>query len=175
MTNCLPLSQAPQRTSNLESRIMQLSGHQAEVFSCKFHPNGEVLASAGHDRQLFLWSTFGECENLAALLGHKGAVLEVCYSATGDRVFTASADKTVNMWDAESCVRIKKLKGHAAIVNTCNAARGSESLLASASDDCTVRIWDTRRRCSVHSFKDDFQLLTCCFNEGATQVLFAGQ
>lgn len=153
---------------------MQLSGHQGEVFSCKFHPDGETLASAGYDRQLFLWSTFGECENLAALSGHKGAILEVCFSGTGDRIFTASTDKTVNMWDTQSCTRIKKLKGHTAVVNACAAARNSEPLLVTASDDCTVRIWDTRKRYMMKSIKDKFQVLSCTFNENANQVIYAG-
>lgn len=153
---------------------MQLSGHEGEVFSCKFHPNGETLASGGHDRQLFLWSTFGECENQAALSGHKGAILEVCFSATGDRVFTASADKTISMWDTESCVRIKRLKGHGAVVNSCSASRSSECLLVTASDDCSIRIWDTRDRHLVHSFRDKFQLLSCAFTDNANQIVFGG-
>ena len=154
---------------------MQLSGHQGEVFSCKFHPDGEVLASGGHDRQLFLWKTFGDCENLAALAGHKGAVLDVCFSAKGDKVFTASADKTVNVWDTGSCTRIKRLKAHTSVVNACSASRGQESLLVTASDDCTVKLWDTRTRLMVTSVKDKFQILCCCFNGDGNQVLFGGK
>lgn len=29
---------------------MLLSGHEGEVYCCKFHPNGNTLASAGFDR-----------------------------------------------------------------------------------------------------------------------------
>ncbi|ETE65040.1 U5 small nuclear ribonucleoprotein 40 kDa protein [Ophiophagus hannah] len=29
---------------------MLLSGHEGEVYCCKFHPNGATLASAGFDR-----------------------------------------------------------------------------------------------------------------------------
>lgn len=31
---------------------MQLEGHQGEVFTCEFHPEGELLVSAGFDRQI---------------------------------------------------------------------------------------------------------------------------
>lgn len=152
---------------------MQLSGHQGEVLSCKFHPNGDVIASAGHDRQLFLWSTWGECENLAALYGHKGAILEVSFSHDGSIIFTASADKTINMWDTESFTRIKKLKGHSDVVNGVSCARNSH-LMVSASDDCTIRIWDNRTRQVVHSYKDSYQVLTATFNENADQVIYGG-
>ena len=42
----------PPRTSSLLGPIMQLSGHQGDVLCGKFHPEGEVLASAGMDRQI---------------------------------------------------------------------------------------------------------------------------
>ena len=31
---------------------MLLSGHQSEISSCKFHPNGQTLMSAGFDRNI---------------------------------------------------------------------------------------------------------------------------
>lgn len=40
------------RTSSLESPIMLLTGHQSEINSCKFHPNGQTLMSAGFDRNI---------------------------------------------------------------------------------------------------------------------------
>ena len=40
-----------------------------QVFCCKFGPYGDILASAGFDRQIFLWNVFGECENIACLPG----------------------------------------------------------------------------------------------------------
>lgn len=32
--------------------IMQLLGHQGDVLGGKFHPDGEILATAGMDRQV---------------------------------------------------------------------------------------------------------------------------
>lgn len=31
---------------------MVLEGHQGEIFSCEFHPEGEYIASTGFDRQI---------------------------------------------------------------------------------------------------------------------------
>lgn len=152
---------------------MQLSGHQGEILSCKFHPDGEIIASAGHDRQLYLWSTYGECENLAALYGHKAAILEVAFSSDGSNIYTGSADKTINMWDTASFTRVKKLKGHTDVVNGVCCARKSP-LMVSCSDDCTVRVWDSRIRQVVHSYKDSYQILSAVFNENADQVVYGG-
>lgn len=110
---------------------------------------------------------------MAALYGHKGAILEVSFSHDGSIIFTASADKTINMWDTASSIRIKKLKGHSDVVNAVSCARQSH-LMVSASDDCSIRIWDTRTRQIVHSYKDPYQILTAAFNENADQVIFGG-
>ena len=55
------------RTSNLQAPIMQLIGHGAEVYSMKFSPDGQSLASGAFDKLVYLWRTFGECENFMML------------------------------------------------------------------------------------------------------------
>ena len=48
---------------------MLLTGHGGEVFSVKFSPNGNTVASGSHDKHIFLWNTFGECNNFMILKG----------------------------------------------------------------------------------------------------------
>ena len=31
-----------------------------QVYTGKFHPSGDILASSGFDRQIFLWKVYGE-------------------------------------------------------------------------------------------------------------------
>jgi len=109
------------RTSNLQAPIMQLTGHGAEVYSMKFSPDGQTLASGSFDKLIFLWKTFGDCPNYMMLKvgrsdamrhhvssmleylirvpspsqGHKNAVLEVQWTTDGERLLSCSADKTV--------------------------------------------------------------------------------
>jgi len=42
--------QGPKRTSSLAAPIMLLKGHADAVYSLRFSPDGEVLASGSHDR-----------------------------------------------------------------------------------------------------------------------------
>lgn len=64
------VKQGPKRTSNLEAPIMLLSGHGGEVFSCRFNPDGDVLASGSHDKSIHLWRVFEkECPNFMLLKG----------------------------------------------------------------------------------------------------------
>lgn len=73
---------------------------QDAVFSVRFSPDGQHLATAGMDSNIFLWDVYGECENYALLQGHKNAVLEICWNYDGTQVCSASADKMVGIWDA---------------------------------------------------------------------------
>ena len=44
--------QGPSRTSNMDAAIMLLTGHEGEIYSAKFHPEGSFLASGGFDRNI---------------------------------------------------------------------------------------------------------------------------
>ena len=91
------------RTSGLAAPIMLLSGHKAPVYSLKFDPSGQYLASGSNERSIFLWNVYGDCENYNVLAGHKNAVLELHWFPDGGSIVTASADKTVR-----PCVALPK-------------------------------------------------------------------
>jgi len=168
------LKQGPVRTSNLMAPIMLLNGHQGEIFSLKFHPDGKYMASSGFDRLIYFWNVYGECENFAVLSGHTGAVMDLQFSTDGDVLFTASTDKTVCLWDTRSGARIKKLKGHASFVNSVHPARRGPQMLCTASDDCTVKVWDTRKKADAVTLNNTYQVLAVTFNDTADQVISAG-
>lgn len=48
----IKILQGVKRTSSLFAPIMLLEGHEGEVFSCEFHPEGEHLLSTGFDRKI---------------------------------------------------------------------------------------------------------------------------
>lgn len=147
------------RTSGLLAPTMKLTGHSSAVNSFKFSGNGGHHALSGSaDRDIFLWNVYGECENYNVLRGHRNAVMEVHWSSDSLQVFSASADKTLGVWDAESGQRLKKLSGHEGFVNGCCPSRSAPHLLASASDDGTVKLWDARRKGCVLTVPHDYQV-----------------
>jgi len=165
----------PPRTSQLEAPTMLLTGHMSEIFAAKFHPDGKILASAGTERQIYLWNVFGECENYFLFKGaHTGAILDLHFDTDGSTMFTASTDKTVGMFDMETGERVKRMKGHNGIVNACSVSRRGHQLVASASDDCTVKVWDTRRRFHIKSYQMKYQQTAVCFDDQTNQVITAG-
>lgn len=69
------------------------------MYSVRFSPDGQHLATAGMDTNIFLWDVYGDCDNYALLQGHKNAVLEVCWNFDGSEIVSAGADKNVIVWD----------------------------------------------------------------------------
>lgn len=164
----------PARTSNLFAPIMLLEGHEGDVFTVDFHPEGQYLATSGFDRQILLWNVYGECENISLMSGHSGAVMEMHFSPDGSNLFTASTDHTLGLWDVVTGQRIKKFKGHTTFVNSVQGARRGPQMLVSGGDDSTIRLWDTRKRNNVATFNSKYQVTTVTFNDTAEQVLSGG-
>ena len=44
---------------------------------------------------MFLWTVYGECDNLMTMSGHTGSVVQLTFNPAGDTIITASTDKTV--------------------------------------------------------------------------------
>merc|ERR1719322_180443 len=154
---------------------MLVSGHEGEIYSGKFHPDGYIMATAGSERLIYIWNVFGECENIFVYKGaHKGAILDLQFNVDGTCIYTASTDKTVGLFDIETGEKIKRMKGHNGIVNACSVSRRGNELVASASDDCTVKIWDSRRRSAIKSFQSKYQVTSICFDDGAQNVITSG-
>ncbi|KAF6832974.1 WD domain-containing protein [Colletotrichum musicola] len=133
---------------NIETgeQIRTLEGHTMGIRTLKFVGNMLFSGSLDHTVRVWNWQT-GECVN--TLRGHSEGVISVDFD--GKLLASGSIDKSIKIFNFDSKETFC-LRGHEDWVNHVRLDPGSQTLF-SASDDCTVRLWDLQNRTCIKTFE----------------------
>ncbi|KAI9293277.1 WD40 repeat-like protein [Neoconidiobolus thromboides FSU 785] len=165
------------RSSRLEQPIIHLVGghEEKEIFCAQFNSTGNIIASAGFDKNIVLWNVYGEISNYGKLSGHKGAILDLQWSADNSKIITGSSDKTVGVFDIESGSLIKRFKGHQSVVNSISFINkfSTDGIIASVSDDHHLKIWDLRQKEAIYDLDLELPLTSVKFSKTGDSLFIA--
>ncbi|MEG4915209.1 WD40 repeat domain-containing protein, partial [Microcoleus sp. B13-B6] len=78
----------------------EFKGHQDEVSSVSFSPDGKYIATASLDNTARLWDLTSKL--IQEFKGHQDEVSSVSFSPDGKYIATASNDKTARLWQIRS-------------------------------------------------------------------------
>jgi WD40 repeat protein/serine/threonine protein kinase len=121
-------------------RLHTLPGHYGTT-RLAFHPDSSMLASSGHDGDIRLWAA-ATGEPLGTIRGQPEFTFTLAFSpGSGTRLAAGGWDGVVRIWDVATRQEILALRGHRHNVMGLAFSPGGD-LLASASHDMTVRLWD---------------------------------
>uniref|UniRef100_A0A914XR17 Uncharacterized protein n=1 Tax=Plectus sambesii TaxID=2011161 RepID=A0A914XR17_9BILA len=124
--------------------LHDLKAHNKEIYTIKWSPLGQTLASASFDATVRLWDVErGQC--LRTLSKHLEPVYSVGFSPDGRYLASGSFDRSVYIWETNSGKLVQSYTGgpqDGGIFEVCWNTRG-DKVGASASDG-TVIVLDVR-------------------------------
>ncbi|MEQ9237690.1 TIR domain-containing protein [Coleofasciculus sp. E2-BRE-01] len=126
----------------------RLTGHQDDIHSLTFSPDGKMIASGSADNTIKLWNLQGQ--ELHTLKGHKDWVISLAFSPNGKMIASASWDRTAKLWNLQGEL-LYTFKGHQEGV-TSIAFSPDGKMIASASADKIIKLWNLQGQV-LHTFK----------------------
>jgi WD40 repeat protein len=125
------------------SKVATLKGHRLNVRAIDYSPDGRWIVSGSDDGTLTVWDA--ETGRKVATVEHLGKVYACAYSPDGRRIVSGgtggNSDKSLKVWDANTCVELATLSGHSDIVNACTYSPDGRRII-SRSKDSTIKVWD---------------------------------
>lgn len=123
----------------------------ADVYAVGFHPQGQLLATAGYDNGVRIYDT--QTQKLVnTFMGHESAISSVTFNARGTVAVTGSKDATVRYWDVLSGLCIKTISSHLGEVTSVET-NATGTLMLTSSKDNSNRLWDMRQCRPIRRFK----------------------
>ncbi|HBJ82511.1 MAG TPA: hypothetical protein DDZ88_01270, partial [Verrucomicrobiales bacterium] len=134
---------------HLDAKTLKTPHRSVEALA--FHPDGNVLATAGYDRAIRLWDTKSYRE-IQSLTGHEHHVTSLAWNPDGKRLASASIDKSIRIWNAIEGVELLRITGEFAECKHLSWSPDGK-FLARGAEPYRAAIWDGRTGSRIKTFE----------------------
>ncbi|MFM9268156.1 caspase family protein [Tychonema sp. BBK16] len=137
-----------------ENKPKHIGNNEYAVSSVRFNKGGNQIVSGDYKGIIKLWEIKGSNVTLIGQIkGHEDPILHVVFSPDSKLIASASEDRSIKIWSVNQALKnrginsghldkpLEVLQGHRGQVSHISFHPKNSKLLASASDDGTVRIW----------------------------------
>ncbi|XP_044797396.1 apoptotic protease-activating factor 1 isoform X4 [Bubalus bubalis] len=121
------------------------------------------------------WVNKKDMKNLSHLVvrPHTDAVYHACFSEDGQRIASCGADKTLQVFKAETGEKLLEIKAHEDEVLCC-AFSADDKFIATCSVDKKVKIWNSVTGELVRIYDEHSEQVNCChFTNNSNHLLLA--
>lgn len=126
--------------------LRTLKGHTSGIRCLQFDDTKLISGSIDRTVKVWNWRT-GEC--ISTYTGHSNGIVGLHFDSA--LLATGSMDRTIKIWNFED-KSTYVLRGHTDWVNAVKVDSASRTVF-SASDDCTVKLWDLDRKACCKTFE----------------------
>ena len=112
--------------------------------------SSEKLVTGSDDNTLILWDRKQSSKPLIRMTGHQGIVNDVKFSPNAFYLASASFDKCIKIWNANTGAFLFNLRGHVGPVYQIAWSPNSKMLL-SCSKDSTLQCWNIQTKKAMHN------------------------
>lgn len=134
-----PATKSSPATASL-SLLGTFKGHKRGVWSVKFSPADQVLATASGDRTVKLWN-LGDFTCVKTFEGHSNSVLRVDFLTRGMQLATAASDGLVKIWNIKDEECATTLDNHEEKVWALAVSK-DEKHVVSGGADSVITVWE---------------------------------
>lgn len=127
-----------------EAKTEKLIEEEQIITSFSLSSDDKFLLVSLWDQEIHLWNIEGHIKLVGKFKGHKRSrfLVRACFGGVGQAfVSSGSEDSQVYVWHRSTGELVETLPGHSAAVNCVSWNPANSHMLASASDDRTIRIW----------------------------------